>query len=60
MDVLLHAPRLSRLEALEHARSAYGIEGDGGMRALVIRPPMPFTRENAADLAATLDEVLGR
>jgi 4-aminobutyrate aminotransferase-like enzyme len=27
---------------------------------LKIRPPMPFTRENAADLAATLDEVLGR
>jgi 4-aminobutyrate aminotransferase-like enzyme/Ser/Thr protein kinase RdoA (MazF antagonist) len=27
---------------------------------LKIRPPMPFTRDNAADLAATLDEVLGR
>lgn len=27
---------------------------------LKIRPPMPFTRENAADLAAALDEVLGR
>jgi 4-aminobutyrate aminotransferase-like enzyme/Ser/Thr protein kinase RdoA (MazF antagonist) len=26
---------------------------------LKIRPPMPFTRDNAADLAATLDEVLG-
>jgi 4-aminobutyrate aminotransferase-like enzyme len=27
---------------------------------LKIRPPMPFTRENGAHLAATLDEVLGR
>jgi 4-aminobutyrate aminotransferase-like enzyme len=26
---------------------------------LKIRPPMPFSRENAADLAAALDEVLG-
>ena len=25
---------------------------------LKIRPPMPFTRENAAHLAATLEEVL--
>jgi 4-aminobutyrate aminotransferase-like enzyme/Ser/Thr protein kinase RdoA (MazF antagonist) len=27
---------------------------------LKIRPPMPFSRENGAHLAATLDEVLGR
>jgi len=26
---------------------------------LKIRPPMPFTREDAGHLAATLDEVLG-
>ena len=35
-----------------------GTEGPFG-NVLKIRPPMPFTRENADHLAATLDNVVG-
>ena len=84
MDVLQHAPALTRDEAESLARRLYGLEADTSplpserdqnnrMRergillgtdgplanVLEIRPPMPFTRENAAHLAATLDNVVG-